>query len=215
VAEVERGDVELLDRPGLLRRLALSPSRSVRIRVAEAAAALSSENTEAGLSLLRQLSHDATGAVRAAAARGLAQFMQHAPGPLRCAVESAWATAEAPDERVALARALGMAAPDWLTDFALVELAADARAPVRRAAVQAAGIQLGQNPETYVRLAAARSGDPDRRVRKLARHALRRAEATGWLAALRPSPLAMRESRKRFRRAMRDRDPYLAQSLEV
>jgi HEAT repeat protein len=207
VAEVERGELEPLDRSTVLRRLALSPHRGVRMRVAEAAGALSSEEPEAGLALLRQLSHDATGEVRNAAARGLAEFIRHAPDPARSAVESEWATAEAEDERVALARALGMSRPDWLTDLALVELAGDARATVRRAAVHAAGIQLERNPAAYLRVAAARIDDPDRRVRKAARHALRQAEARGLIASLRPSPRALRESRKRLRRALREREP--------
>jgi hypothetical protein len=199
--EVER-DADRLDRQSVLRRLALSPNVGVRQRVAEAAGALSCEEPQAGLSLLRQLCHDISGPVRSAAARGLAEFIRHAPGPVRCAVESDWATAPASDERVALARALGMTTPDWLTDLALTELAGDGRAPVRRAALFAATRQLAQNPEAYVRLAAGHASDADRRVRKAARHALRQTAARVWLAALRPSSSALRESRKRFRRAM-------------
>jgi HEAT repeat protein len=207
VTEIELGEVELLDRQSVLRRLATSLHRGVRLRVAEAAGALSSEEPEAALAILRQLCHDTSGEVRSAAARGLAEFIRHAPGPLRCAVESEWVTRGATDERVALARALGMSAPDWLTDLALVELAADAQASVRRAAVFAAGVHLERNPNVYMRLAVRHIADPNRRVRKAARHALRRAEARGWLGALRPSAGALRESRKRFRRAMRDPQP--------
>jgi HEAT repeat protein len=213
VSEIEHGELEPLDRKSALRRLATSLHRAVRVRVAEAAGALSSEEPEAALPILRQLCHDPSGEVRSAAARGLAEFIRHATGPLRCAVESEWVTRGTTDERVALARALGMSAPDWLTDLALVELAADGRATVRRAALLAAGLQLGRNPNVYVRLATRYVTDPDRSVRKAARQALRRPEARGWLASLRPSPQALRESRKRFRRAMRDREPRLARSL--
>jgi hypothetical protein len=204
VAEVERGDLDAPDRVSVLRRLALAPSGAVRARVATAAGALCPEDPERGLALLRQLSHDAAGAVRAAAARGLAHFMDHAPDPVRCAVESTWATADAADERVALARALGMASPDWLTDLVLSELAADAHTPVRRAALHAARAQLARNPAAYVQIAIAHSADPDRRVRKSSRQLLRRAEASGPLLAMRPSPGALRESRKRWRRALRE-----------
>jgi hypothetical protein len=210
VAEAEGSELEVADRQSLLGRLALSPRRAIRVRVAEAAGALSSEDPAAGLGLLRLLSHDTTGEVRAAAARALAQFIQHAPGPLRCAVESEWATAEPADERVALARALGMSTPDWLTDLALLELATDARVAVRRAALNAARSQLDHNPQSYVRLAAAHTSDPDRRVRKTARQTLRRARAQGradvrgWLTALQASPLERRESRQRLRRALRE-----------
>lgn len=204
VAEAERGDLGMSARASVLRRLALSPSREIRARVAAAAGALGREEPEAGLALLRQLSHDATAAVRAAAARGLAHLISHAPHRARCAVESAWATADAADERIALARALGMAAPDWLTDLVLAELAADANAPVRRAALQAARAQLARNPAAYVQLAITHSADPDRRVRKSSRQLLRRPEASGPLLSIRPSPTALRESRKRLRRALRE-----------
>jgi hypothetical protein len=210
VAEAEGSELEVPDRQSLLARLALSPSRSIRVRVAEAAGALSNDAPAAGLALLRRLSHDTAGKVRAAAARALAQFIEHAPGPLRCAVESDWATAEAAAERVALARALGMSAPDWLTDLALLELATDARVAVRRAALQAARSQLDRNPHSYVQVAAAHSGDPDRRVRKTARQVLRQAQAhgradvTAWLATLQASPSAQRESRRRLRCALHE-----------
>lgn len=203
VTEVERGELDRDDRQGVLRRLAFSPNAAIRRRVAEAAGSLASEEPRAGLSLLCQLSHDATGVVRSAAARGLARFIEHAPDPLRFSVEARWATSPAADERVALARALGLAAPDWLTDLALAELAADARASVRRAAIYAARAQLGRDPAAYVRLAAARSADPNRSVRKAARRLLRRAEASAPIQALRPSPHSRRESRHRLRRALR------------
>jgi hypothetical protein len=205
VAEVERTELESPDRVSVLRRLALSPSRAIRARVARAAGALCHEDPERGLALLRQLSHDAAGAVRAGAARGLAHFMSQASDPVRCAVESAWATADAADERVALARALGLVAPDWLTDMVLSELAADAHAPVRRAALHAARALLAHHPAPYIQLAVAHSADPDRRVRKSSRQLLRRAEASGLLMSMRPSPGALRESRKRLRRALRER----------
>jgi hypothetical protein len=207
VAEVEGYDFDVPDRVSVLRRLALSPSGSVRARVAAAAGALSNEAPEPGLSLLRQLAHDAAGRVRAAAARGLAYFMDHAADPLRSAVESAWSGAEAADERVALARALGMASPDWLTDLVLSELATDPNAPVRRAALHAARAQLARNPAPYVRLAALHSADPDRGVRKCARQLLRRAEVSGPLLSLRTAPGVLRESRKRLRRALREPRP--------
>jgi hypothetical protein len=203
-AEVDAGDLDAPERVNALRRLALSPSSAIRAAVAAAAGPLCHERPEPGLALLRQLSHDTAGAVRAAAARGLAHFIEHAPGPLRCAVESAWATARAADERVTLARALGVAAPDWLTDLVLSELAADASPAVRRAALQAARAQLARNPAPYVQLAIAHSADPDRRVRKSSRQLLRRAEASGPLASMRPSPGALRASRKRLRRALRE-----------
>ncbi|HTV18607.1 MAG TPA: HEAT repeat domain-containing protein [Polyangiaceae bacterium] len=204
VAEVEQGGLDVPDRVSVLRRLALSPSGAVRARVAESAGALSDE-APAALSLLRQLSHDAAGVVRSAAARGLAHFIEHASDPVRAAVESAWATAPTSDERVALARALGLATPDWLTDLALQELAADPSPPVRHAALDAAHAQLARNPAPYLELAAAHSADPDRRVRKSARHLLRKAEATGSpTLAMRPTASELRASRHRLRRALHD-----------
>jgi hypothetical protein len=75
---------------------------------------------------------------------------------------------------------------------------------VRRAALHAARAQLAGNPAAYVQLAVTHSADPDRHVRKTARQLLRRAEASGPLLSMRPSPLARRESRKRLRRALRE-----------
>jgi hypothetical protein len=129
--------------------------------------------------------------------------MDHAAGPLRAAVESDWATARAATERATLARALGTSTPDWMTDLALAELATDKRARVRRAAMDAARNKLGSAPSAYVQLAAERLTDPDRNVRKSARQLLRQAEPAGWTAGLRPPAKVQRDSRKRFRQAMR------------
>jgi len=207
VDDAESGDVDVFDRPSVLRRLSVNPSAEVRVRVAEAAGALALEDPSDGLALLRELSHDSVTRVRRAAARGLAHFMDHAPGPLRAAVESDWATARAASERVTLARALGASTPDWMTDLALAELATDARVRVRRAAVDAARHKIESNPSAYVQLATERLSDPDRHVRKSARQLLRQAEPAGWTAALRPPARVLRESRKRFRQAMHASGP--------
>jgi hypothetical protein len=207
VDDGEHGADDLQQQLSLLARLASSPSSAVRLHVAEAAGALVGTERDAGLALLRGLSHDATAEVRAAAARGLARWMERAPGPRRAAVASEWATSKSADARVALAVALGSATPDWLTDLVLGELATDREARVRRAALVAAREQLGSSPEAYVNVAAARVADPDRRVRKSARHVLRRAEPSGWVANWRPAPSAQRESRKRYRRALRGDGP--------
>lgn len=201
--ELDRAELELPDRQSLLHRLAQSPIPSIRLRVAQAAGALASEDPSAGLALLHQLARDPQRAVRSAAARALASFFEHAPGALRCAVESDWATARTAHERVTLARALAASAPDWMTDLTLLELASDPRPSVRRAALHAVRAQLCRNPDAYVSLAAARSADPDRRVRKSARRALRSEQARALSPAYQPSPAAVRESRKRFRRALR------------
>jgi hypothetical protein len=201
--EGERGADDLQHHLTLLARLAQSPSSAVRVHVAEAAGALLGRERVGGLELLWRLSQDATAEVRAAAARGLADWIEHAAGPQRAAVESDWATSRSADARVALALALGNTTADWLTDLALGELAGDADPRVRRAALEAAREQLATSPGTYVALAAEHVADPDRRVRKSARHVLQRAELRGWAGEWRPTPTALRESRKRFRRAQR------------
>jgi hypothetical protein len=204
VDDNERGAEDLQHHHfSLLARLAQSPSSAVRVHVAEAAGAVLGSEREGGLALLRRLSQDATGEVRAAAARGLADWIEHAPGPQRAAVESDWATSRSADARVALALALGSTTPDWLTDLALGELAGDPDPRVRRAALEAAREQLATSPAAYVALAAEHVADPDPRVRKSARHVLMRAEPRGWVAQWRPTPIALRESRKRYRRAQR------------
>jgi HEAT repeat protein len=203
VDEVERSNHELPNRQSVLRRLAFSTSPVIRARVAEAAGALGSEDLGAGLALIKLLSHDSAGSVRAAAARGLAHMIEQLPDALRTAVESEWATARAPGERVVLARALGLSTPSWLTDLAIGELASDQNVAVRRAALQAVGQQLEKNPGAYVGLVVAHLGDADRQVRKNARRALRRAESAGWVSAFSPGPERVRASKRRFRQAMR------------
>jgi hypothetical protein len=203
VDDSERSADDLQHHLTLLARLAHSPSSAVRVHVAEAAGTLLGAERESGLALLRRLSQDAAGEVRAAAARGLADWIERAAGPQRAAVESDWATSRSADARAALALALGKATPDWLTDLALGELAGDADPRVRRAALEAAREQLATSPGAYVALAAEHVADPDRRVRKSARHVLSRAEPRGWAAPWQPTPTALRESRQRWRRAQR------------
>lgn len=211
VDEAENGELDLeLDRLALLRRLAVSNNRGLRARVAEATGELGGPAPDGAQALLRQLAHDPAGRVRLAAARGLARFMEHADARLRASVESGWVRAQSEDERVAFALALGQVTPDFLTDLALHELAADHRPRVRQAALLSASALLPQQPEPYVRLMAARVDDPDRRTRKRARAALRASERRPEVVALRCSPDQQRESRHRLRRALRsagDRAP--------
>jgi hypothetical protein len=219
VDEAESGDLDLgLDRLGLLRRLAISQSRALRVRVAEAAGELTGPEAGGAQALLRQLAHDPAAPVRLAAAYGLARFMDHADARQRAAVESGWARAPAEDERVAFALALGRVAPDFMTDLALQELAFDRRPRVRRAALESARALLPVEPEPYVKLAKGLLDDPDRRTRKLARAALRAVEQRPEVAALRPSAESMRESRHRLRRALRNepgRHPSSARPSEL
>jgi hypothetical protein len=203
VDDSERSADDLQRHLPLLARLAQSPSSAVRVHVAEAAGTLLGAERAGGLALLRRLSQDAAAEVRAAAARGLADWIERAAGPQRAAVESDWATSRSADARIALALALGKATPDWLTDLALGELAGDADPRVRRAALEAAREQLATSPGAYVAVAAEHVADPDRRVRKSARRVLRLAERRGWAAQCRPTPIAQRESRRRYRRAQR------------
>jgi hypothetical protein len=204
VEEAESGDLDREpDLSSLLRRLAISSSRDLRARVADAAGALA--EPIGAQALLRQLAHDPSGRVRLAAARGLARFIDHAGTRLRAAVESGWARAESEDERVAFALALGHATPDFLTDLALSELVNDHRPRVRRAALASARALSARGGEPYLGLVVARLDDQDRRARKLARAALRDAPGRPEVAALRPSPERQRESRHRYRRALRDR----------
>ena len=206
VEEAESGELDLeLDRSSLLRRLAISPSRDLRVRVANAAGALA-EPTSAQ-ALLRQLAHDPSARVRLAAARGLARLIDNADARLRASIESGWARAQSEDQRVAFALALGHAAPDFLTDLALSELAADHRPRVRRAALASARSLAAQAPEPYLRVAVGRLDDQDRRTRKRARAAVRAAPDRPEVAALRASTEQIRESRHRYRRALRDAPP--------
>ena len=204
VDEAENGDLDVdLNRLSMMRRLSMSTSRALRACVAEAAGTLATLEPTGAQALLRQLAHDPASRVRLAAARGLARFIARAGTRQRATVESGWLHAPDEDERVAFALALGHAAPDFLTDLALHELGRDHRPRVRRAALASVRALLPLQPEPYVRLAVAHLADPDRRTRKLARAALRSAEPRPEIAALRASPAELRESRHRFRRALR------------
>jgi hypothetical protein len=211
VAEAENGELDLeLDRLSLLRRLAINPSRDLRARVASTAGALA--EPAAAQALLRQLAHDPSARVRLAAAQGLGRLIDKADARLRASLESAWSRAPSEDERVAFALALGHSAPDFLTDLTLSELAADHRPRVRRAALASARSLSAQAPEPFLRLAVARLDDQDRRTRKRARAALRAAPERPEVAQLRSSPEQLRESRHRYRRAVRDTSPSRARS---
>jgi len=198
---VEHADVLGVAREKVLERLARDHRVAIRSKVAEAAGRLWQDAPGYGLNLLRELANDPLPDVRAAAARGLGHFLDRAPVALRASTESEWAEAGPVRERLAIARAIGMARHDWLTDLALRQLALDPNGQVRLAALDGAGAHLASDLSNYAELALGHVSDRDRNVRNAARRLVERAQQLGWTE--RRDARARRADRQRFRRAMR------------
>ncbi len=175
VSEVEQSDTDETTKLGVLKLLARDTRGDVRARVAEAAACLWPESREAALELLRKLAHDSSMKVRVAAANGLTRVLYLASPSERVEVVCDFAVAEAPAERLAMARALSSRVPVLVADLALQELATDTVPEIRAAALRAAQQRLEEGPATYRRLAEERITDSDRNVRRAARRLLGRA----------------------------------------
>jgi len=209
VDEVERTDVATHSRQRLLSSLAQDSRAAVRARVAEAAGRLWQEDVVFGSTLLARLAQDPTTSVGAAAARGLARLLAGTRDPLRASIESSWIAAHSAQQRFTLAVAVGLAPPHFLTDLVLQELADDADAAVRWAALRAAEALLDADPPGYTRLALCHVADANRDVREAARGVLRQAARRGWAVADRPKPHTQRAARQRFRHALRSSSPEL------
>jgi hypothetical protein len=206
---VEHADVLGPARERALERLARDHRVAIRSKVAEAAGRLWQDAPSYGLNLLRELANDPLPDVRAAATRGLAYFLDRAPVALRASTESEWAEASSVRERLAVARALGMARHDWLTDLAIQQLALDPNGQVRLAALVGADAHLATDLSSYAQLALSHVSDRDRNVRKAARRLVERAQQLGWADPR--DARARRADRQRFRRAMRgDLGPRVA-----
>jgi hypothetical protein len=175
VSEVEQSETDRDTRLGVLRLLSRDARGDVRARVAEAAACLWPDGKEEALELVRSLAHDGSPKVRAGAANGLSRALYLASPAERIEVVCNFAIAEAPAERLAMARALSSSVPVLVADLALQQLASDAQPEIRAAALRAALNRLEEDPATYRRLAEELVTDSDRNVRRAARRLLARA----------------------------------------
>jgi HEAT repeat protein len=92
----------------------------------------------------------------------------------RAEVIAEWATSESPVERLAIARALGAAAPAIGVHSAIELLARDAEPDVRLAAAEAAWLRRIEDPERMTAVLRRLLDDPDPAVRARAELALGR-----------------------------------------
>ncbi|HVJ19053.1 MAG TPA: hypothetical protein VM686_26720 [Polyangiaceae bacterium] len=175
VSEVEQSDTDTDTKLSVLKLLSSDVRGDVRASVAEAAGHLWPDNKEDSLALVRALAQDGSTKVRAAAANGLTRMLYLASPAERVEVVCTFAVADAPAERLALARALSSHVPVLVADLALEQLANDDEPEIRAAAVRAALQRIDEAPATYRRLAAERIADPDRNVRRAAKRLLGRA----------------------------------------
>jgi hypothetical protein len=172
VAEVEQSDTDRGTKLGVLRLLARDSRADVRVRVAEAAACLWHESKEEALDLVRLLAHDGSPKVAAAAANGLTRMLYLASPAERIELVCNFAIADAPAERLAMARALSSRVPVLVADLALQQLSSDAEPEIRATALRSAQQRMKEDPATYRRMAEERITDSDRTVRRAARRLL-------------------------------------------
>lgn len=160
------------ERRRVLDLLSHDPRASVRARLAEVVVALWPEPRVEAQEVLRKLSHDDSAPVRAAAGGALRALVESVAPIARLELVCRWAVAAAGEERVTAALALRSNVPVFASDLVLEQLALDADAPVRRAAIEAIAHRFHENPELYRRLARELSRDGDRGVQTRALAAL-------------------------------------------
>jgi len=158
------------DRLALLSLLASDARPQIRANAADATLTLGNVDPVQVEALLLRLAKDDWPEVRLAAAVAMANHLTDMQPLGQVGVVAAWATEDHPGPREALAHALSHSRPVVMADMALEVLAADSKPEVRRAAIGAVRARSLEAPETYRRILAARPQDPDRRVRRAARH---------------------------------------------
>lgn len=124
------------------------------------------------------------GAMREAAATGLAITLGAVSCFERTRIVCEWAVSANRWHRLAVARALRQPVYCLGMTTAIGMLAADAHRVVREAAVAAAAAHLVQAPRSLCRIIRARCGDPSRRIRARAVRALQTAAELGSLEAI-------------------------------
>jgi hypothetical protein len=163
------------DLGALLRLVSHDPRVQVRERVAELTGSLwLAVAPGTAHQVLSALSSDASARVRAAAGRGLMLVLERAAPADRIELISAWATDDDPHRRAAVAHALSVPLPMFITDLAIEQLANDTEAEVRNAAMAAAEAHFHEAPTVYAAIAQAHTDDEDARVRHAARRLLMR-----------------------------------------
>jgi HEAT repeat protein len=163
-----------------------APARTLNIRLEQLRAAQRAAAAEAMANMwpeaaphaadeLRRLARDASDNVRISAAVGLARAIERATAPERIDLVCTWALSEDIDERLALARALTWSTPVFVADLILEQLAGDASAAVRAAALAAVARHFHENSAAYARIVSQCTEDSDPNVQRLARALLKRA----------------------------------------
>jgi hypothetical protein len=167
LAEWVESELENEPRTTPLRALATADRAAISAR--QTVAALWPNASEA---FVKFLARDESGTVRIGAAAALGRILELASPAERIEIVCRWTVSGETCERLAVARALGLPTPVFVADLAITELARDPSAEVRAALVPAVRNHFHEDPESFARVAAQLSADPDDAVRKAA-HALR------------------------------------------
>lgn len=165
---LDDAELDLAQRKRVVALLAADPRAQVRVDAAVAAGEARDEAT------LRRLAIDRDRAVRVAAGHGVGALLAASDPFERMRVVADWALADEPSRRAALARGLQHAGLEAVgLGPAIAHLACDRSVEVRRLALGAVAIH-GRADDRHAAVARAALGDPDRRVRRLARRVVAR-----------------------------------------
>jgi HEAT repeat protein len=166
---VEDPELPLDDRLRVVRLLSADARPAARVLAADSVGALYSLAPAETLSLVGRLAEDEAGEVRAAAAVALGEVLHRASPAERVEIVCEWTVAEEAGRRVAVAHALALPLPLFVTDLAIRQLATDPSVDVRRRAVLAAERHYQENRAAYREVAEILAQDEDRFVRRAAR----------------------------------------------
>lgn len=169
-------DQDLLD---LAKLLAEDPRKEIRRRTAEllsgSQADLSSSEVE---SILLKLAQDKDPLVRSTLARGVSDWLSGLSGFERNSFVLEWSMSDSAMIRQTIAEALSFSMVDLGVDLAIEQLAGDAEATVRLAALRAAERHYAENPPLYQSVMDRLATDRARSVRRAAHRARKHSKLT-------------------------------------
>ncbi|HET9956754.1 MAG TPA: HEAT repeat domain-containing protein [Polyangiaceae bacterium] len=156
-------------RSRVLWLLSTDPRPRVRARVARNLGALAKIAPSRSLSLIERLARDESVRVRVAAAEGLERALAVMHPGQRIELLCQWATANQPNQREVLARALLNHVHTPVSDFVIDTLATDERPHTRLHAARAAAQHYSRSPAQYAETLSRLARDADARVARAAR----------------------------------------------
>jgi hypothetical protein len=170
VADAVRDPALTVDEKVRLVRLLSADARSAaRVLAADRVGELYRTAPDDTLELVAHLAGDAATEVRRAAALALGDVLRQATPSERVEIVCDWTVAEDVGRRAAIAQALSLPLPLFVTDLAIRQLAIDPAVEVRRAAALATQRRYGEDEGTYREVAAILAADADPAVRRAGR----------------------------------------------